>query len=309
MRIIRAHDHIVDALAFSPNGRLIASSANETIRLHDSNTGELVGQWTGFLVASMRFLPDGSALLLSGFSGLWLQPISGAGPTWAGSDGWCSAAALSPDGRTAAVYHASYRQEFDPSRRATLRRFRIDTGEEIPGGWGGTQEPNAGDRWPALGLAYSPDGKLLATCFQVRAEGHRTDVLFWDAQTGEHRGEFTAALTHEVEQIAFSPDGAILAARNGPRLLAWDVRTLTPEATRKTGLQHFKEMAFTPDGRRLITVNNDKAARVWDTATWTEIRAHDWKINKLRSVAVSPDGLRIAAGSINGKIVVWDNDD
>jgi WD40 repeat protein len=311
MQVLRAHEHIVDALAFSPDGRTLASCASSSVRLHDLSTGELVREWTGFNASSIQFLPDGSGLLLSGFDGLRMQPIAEEAPAWQ-IDGWCSRATLAPDGRTAAVHHGVSRQIYSPDahRSVILRQFRTDSGVEIPGDWGGSLESTGEHRSPIGAPAFAPDGSLLAACFMVReGTAYTADILFWDQETSIQRGHLTSVVkTHEIEQIAFSPDGTTLAVLNGPYLRVRDARTHEELAVRKIGLQHFKAMAFIPGSRHVVTVSNDKSARLWDCSTWAGVRGYEWKVNKLRSVAVAPDGLRIAAGSTNGKIVVWDYD-
>ena len=108
--------------------------------------------------------------------------------------------------------------------------------------------------------------------------------------------------------LAFSPDGATLAAACGQFLWAWDVRSGGSLTRQKVDRLHFQAIAFTPDGRLLAAVRNDRTARFWDTRTWKEHAAFDWEVGPLVSLAVSPDGMRAAAGSKRGKIVVWDLD-
>ena len=115
------------------------------------------------------------------------------------------------------------------------------------------------------GIAFSPDGKLLATSSYDRT------VRLWEAPTGKHLWTFTDH-TDPVEKVAFSPDGKLLAAgaRNGV-VWVWDVAG----RTRFRAFREFKyvaaAVAFSPDSRRLAVAAEDTRGagfvRVWDLAT------------------------------------------
>ena len=107
------------------------------------------------------------------------------------------------------------------------------------------------------GVAFSPDGRLLAT-----ANWDRTARL-WDPATGEHLRTLTGH-TSAVLGVAFSPDGRLLAtASSDGTARVWDpatgehLRTLTGHTSAVLGV------AFSPDGRLLATASSDKTARVW----------------------------------------------
>jgi WD40 repeat protein len=331
MQIISTHDFAIDALAFLPDGQAIASAGgvygmeglDGAVRIHALPSGTRIREWPAPpLWASLAITPDGERLIYGGpdAAGLYIRPIRGHGPD-VFVEGSFPSLSVSPDGRVVATTTASEQPGLRlgiafpqggrfVSTAGGVRRVSVETGEDLPGGWGGVQASTAGETFPVEGIAYSPDGRTLATVSAVRgANGYDSHVLFWDAESGQPRGELAAAYRYEhPPQIAFSPDGTLLAARSGPVLRAWDVASHRLLVDRKTGTKHLKGMAFTPDGRRLITVSNDRSARVWDTSTWAELGGYAWKIGKLRAIAVSPDGLRIAAGGDTGKIVVWDND-
>ena len=108
------------------------------------------------------------------------------------------------------------------------------------------------------GVAFSPDGALLATCSDDKT------VRLW--HTGQRR-RIRALIGHEkpVNAVAFSPDGALLASASDDRTVrVWDVKrrfcltALRGHTDRVTGL------AWHPGGERLISWGDDGVLRTWD---------------------------------------------
>jgi WD40 repeat protein/DNA-binding SARP family transcriptional activator/energy-coupling factor transporter ATP-binding protein EcfA2 len=190
----------------------------------------------------------------------------------------------------------------------------------------------AGHAGEVLAVAYSQDGKLLATA------GRDTTAKLWDAATGT---ELVTLRGHSliVEDVAFSPDGKILATASDDKTVKlWDVeswkelRTLdvnddvvwnvsfsadgkllatAGEATAKmwnvdtgqlllTFEGQYGPVAFSPVGNQLATSSNDGTTKIWDVETGAEILSLPYAANIL---AFSPDGKRLATA--NTELKVW----
>jgi RNA polymerase sigma factor (sigma-70 family) len=149
--------------------------------------------------------------------------------------------------------------------------------------------------WMTYALAYSPDGKMLASA------GVGRGLCLWDAASGK--------LLHlpipsgQVLGVAFSPDGKLVAA---PDCL-FDVTTglkIRHLAGHKNGGSLC--VAFAPDGKTVATGGHDKLVRLWDVATGRELRQLSGYDGSVFSVAYSPDGNIVAAAGTDTTIHLWD---
>ena len=158
----------------------------------------------------------------------------------------------------------------------------------------------AGHTSAIAGVAFSPDGRLLAT---ASSDG---TARVWDPATGEYLRTLTGHASR-VLGVAFSPDGRLLAAASDDATArVWDpatgdcLRTLTGHTGAVYGV------AFSPDGRLLATASDDGTARVWDPATGDCLRTLTGHTDSPIGVAFSPDGRLLATASHDRTARVWD---
>jgi WD40 repeat protein len=114
---------------------------------------------------------------------------------------------------------------------------------------------------PAAAVAFSPDGRTLATAIDGT-------IRLWVTATQQEIGVPVAAGPGPVNAVAFSPDGQTLATAGGDGTARlWDVATQqeigTPMAA---GPDPLYAVAFSPDGQTLATIGGDGTARSWDVA-------------------------------------------
>jgi WD40 repeat protein len=153
------------------------------------------------------------------------------------------------------------------------------------------------------GVAFSPDGALLATASLDRT------VRLWDVASGQPHGAPLTGHTDKVIGVAFSPDGALLATASLDRTVRlWDVATGQPNGAPLTGhLDSVIGVAFSPDGALLGTASADRTVRLWEVATGqphgAPLAGHTASVH---DVAFSPDGLLLATTSRDQTVRLWE---
>lgn len=298
------------AVTFSPSGRdLAAVGGDNVLRVWDSFTGDLKHSVpveetsSGYALAYL----DETHLV---FGGVQLRLWDLAADAWTVIDPINPLAvklARSPDGRLLAKTEKTESIDWE---REGLVLYDLNTRARLPVPADGINTTE--------GVAFSPDGRLLATAHLVRVGEQRKSLgAFGHYMTHEYdyvvrvRETPSGRVAHTipgwqqgVRFLAFSPDGSTLVGTAGPRLRVWDLTSDREIALHKRGTKHFQGLAFA--GGHLLTVSNDETVRVWNAHSWAELTIIHWTIGALINLAVSADGLRAAAGSDAGKVVVWD---
>mgnify|MGYP001765998592 CR=1 FL=1 len=156
---------------------------------------------------------------------------------------------------------------------------------------------------PVWSVAFSPDGKRLATVGQMKDV---PGVALWDPADGAGAGRLTG-FSGNAFSVAFSPDGTRLAAGTQEnRISLWDAATgRTLEPLRGHGGAVFG-VAFSPDGERLASAGMDGLVKVWRLSDGREIASFDAHRDGALCVAFSPDGGQVASGGWDKRVVLWD---
>jgi WD40 repeat protein len=302
MRVWQAHTGMVWGLTFSPDGRLLATTAggSKFVWLWDATTGELVrklGSDSPDAARGVAFLPDGGHLVSfsDGRRGGCVWAV-GSGEVvarlQAGSWRRYDSVAVSPDGGRVVYPIVTGLAVWDEPRRPTDRPRRYDRLHRV-------QDLLRPDN---VWVGYSTAGTWL-----WRADRY---AYLHDPATLRVRRRLADAPCGATSALAFSTDELRMAGGFGNRAVVWrlDEPKAEPQFLEGHGGQ-VRAVGFLPGQRTLVTAGMDGTARVWDADAGVQRRSLDWGIGKVRAAAVAADGTRCAAGGAGGQVVIWDVDE
>jgi len=168
-------------------------------------------------------------------------------------------------------------------------------------------------------VAFSPDGKLLATgggdCPHIvqepmgkfpAAEGEGRTIRLWEIATGTTIRSLHGHIG-SIHALAFCPDGKKLASAGADhRVRIWKVATGEVSFDLHGHSSAIFCVAFSPDGTKLVSAGADRTIRCWDLTTGRLIHALAGHANWVMGVAFSPDGTRLASAGADQSVRIWD---
>ncbi|MBD2362737.1 trypsin-like peptidase domain-containing protein [Anabaena minutissima FACHB-250] len=277
---------IVQSVAFSPDGKTVASSSLETtIKIWNIATGQVVRTLNDHsdYVASVAFSPDGRTLVSGSGDNtikIWNLATGQVIRTLNGHSIGVSSVAISPDSKTLV----------SSSEDTTIKIWNMATGKLI-------RTLNNPQR--VVQAAISPDGKTLASCEL------ESNVKIWNLATGKVIHALTA---RNCSRLAFSPDSKTLALPDLGIIKIWNVATGQVIRTFANSTAAITSVAFSPNGKILASGDFKGIIKIWNLTTAqviTTLNAYSsptW----VNLVAFSSDSKILASvGSLDATIKIW----
>lgn len=312
VRILSGHTLWVDTVAWSPDGKFIASGgSDDTGRIWDPATGKLITMLNGIQgsVLDVEWSPDSKYLATATAEVTDTVRIWDAA-TWQVVAKWkpkiigVSSVSWSPDGERLAV-------GIDGLFEGQLTHGVVAV--YTPNG-----QLTASLTYPdsVSGVKWSPNGKYIAfdTTYFAGGKGianlYHNRILMWEVAKGD--GASTAQNTTTLIDtslagggMSWSPNGQLLAVVGSDytvKLL--DIATRQSTSTLTGPTTNLSGIAWSPDGKR-IAANSYMTTYVWDIASGQKIATfrHPDFVN---DVSWAPDSKLLATASSDHNVRIWE---
>ncbi len=331
----QGHSGAVYSVAFSPDGKTLASAGAEAvIRVWEVAGAKFLFKLAGpnahsAEIWSVAFSPDGKRLA-SASSDRAIKLWDLASAEWVmnitGHTDWVYAVAFTRDGknlvsasadRTIRVWDTTYGrlqttltghgdQVFGLSLSPDNRSLASASQDQTVRIWNltpfGAREILTLDNKDRVNaVAYSADGSLLA------ASGRSPDIKIWDARTGKLLNDLTGGHRRVVEGLVWGPGGSWLVSvsRDG-QAIVWDVGTSTQKLVFKEHQKEIWDLALARDASFAATSDAAGLVYLWNPQTGQVLQTLNGQAGAALSVAISPDQKWVAAGYADGRVLLWE---
>ncbi len=283
---LKGHNGDINAIAFSSNGRVLASGSNDnTVKLWDIQTAKEIKTLHASTEDILTVAFNANFLATAGSDQiikLWDLKTTANPRSLKGHEGIIHSIAFSPNGE----------RLISGSWDKTIRLWDINAATELHQFKG---------KDSIYSVAFHPNGQLIA------AGSFDETITIWDCNTGKLVRTLRGNGMLTVYSVAFSPDGKqIISGDLSNAVRIWETNTGKSKLILKGKNDVFGgvfSVAYSPDGHFIASGSGDETLSLWHSKTGEKLET--LRENNVRTVAFSPDGRLLASGHDDNTIKLW----
>lgn len=150
-----------------------------------------------------------------------------------------------------------------------------------------------------LNLAWSPDGKILATA------GLDGLIRLWDMEENGKPAGMLEGYTNFALCLAWGPDNSLAAGTHQKTIDIWDIREKKIRTRLESHQDSVHTLSWSSDNRLLASGSYDGEVKIWNLTSPKPMKTLRVDDSYIQTTLFSPDGQMLAAGSRSGIIKLW----